>query len=155
MPTPPDLNISALLSYEADKERNLKEKHKKLRYVRPKETFQQGDLALARFLVNHRMLSEIGERTVLHNLNSGLYGKPGSQKNEYISAWLKDVEYERMIDYSDETHDLARAANKAAEDAAAAATVANSLARRALFIAKISAATAVIALAIAIITKTL
>lgn len=138
--------INALLSYESDKERAFKEKRKKLRYVRPKETDQQGDLALARFLVNHRLLSEIGERTVLHNQNGGLYGKPGDSKYEYIFAWLKDIEYERMIDHADETFDLARAANKAAEDAAAEATIANKLAHRAIAVAIISAVIAMITL---------
>lgn len=151
----PESGISALLSYESDREKGLKEKRKQLRYSRPKETDLQGDIALAKFFVNHRLLSEIGERTVRHDLNSGLHGKPGDPKHEYVSVWLKDIEYERMIDYAEETHDLARTANKAAEDAAAAATVANSLARRALFMARISAAIAFSALIAEIIIKTL
>lgn len=107
-----------------------------------------GHIALKQFFINHKMLSDMGERTVLHDLNIGVYGKPGESKYSYVSAWLKDMEYERALDYADEANDLVRAANKAAEDA-------NTLACRALLTARISAATAVIALIAAMMTKTM
>ncbi len=139
-------------------EQKRKEKLKVLRSARPMETDQEGDIALGNFCLNHRLLADIGEREVLHKLHNGSYGKPGDRRYDYTSAWVKDQEYERMIDYADEALDVAKEAKDAAKIAAAAALEANELARRAIAtaktsvcIAKISAAIAVVSTAIAMI----
>ena len=131
-------------------ERKRKEKLKVLRSARPKETDQEGDIALGNFCLNHRLLADIGEREVLHKLHNGSYGKPGDRRYDYTSAWVKDQEYERMIDYADEALDVAKEAKDAAKIAAEAALEANKLARRAIATAMISAAIAMVALITAI-----
>ena len=127
-------------------ERKRKEKLKVLRSARPKETDQEGDIALGNFCLNHRLLADIGEREVLHKLHNGSYGKPGDRRYDYTSAWVKDQEYERMIDYADEALDVAKEAKDAAKIAAEAALEANKLARQAIATAIISASIAMVAL---------
>jgi len=51
----------------------------------------------------------------LHKLHNGSYGKPGDRRYDYTSAWVKDQEYERMIDYADEALDVAKEAKDAAK----------------------------------------
>ena len=142
----PDTSNAVFIPTPEHLERQRKEKTKKLRSIRPKETDQEGDIALAQFCLNHRLLADIGEREILHNLHNGTYGKHGDKRYDYTLAWVKDLEYERMIDYADETLDVAKTASEAAKDAAAAALEANKLARKAIFIAMVSAVIAMIAL---------
>lgn len=142
----PDTSNAVFIPTPEHLERKRKEKLKLLRSARPKETDQEGDIALSQFCLNHRLLADIGEREVLHKLNNGSYGNPGDKRYDYTSAWVKDQEYERMIDYADEALEVAKEAKDAAKDAAAAAVKANKLACRAIQIAIVSAFIAMIAL---------
>ena len=149
--TLPDTSNAVFIPTPAHLERKRKEKLKLLRSSRPKETDAQGDIALAGFRLNHRLLADIGEREVLHGLNDGTYGKPGDKRYEYTSAWVKDQEYERIMDYSDETLGIANEAKETAKVAAAAAVEANELARTANKLARRAIATAMISAAIAMV----
>ena len=73
-------------------------------------------------------LAILGERAVRDGLNSGAYAYPGHKTYAFVSAWLADASFARLLDESikrdsreAETLSIASEANRLAKDALASA----------------------------------